>query len=54
MIEQPFVNPDMTFEYELDETCDIEKITSTLDAGILTITVPKIEKKDNTRILTIQ
>lgn len=53
VIEQPFVNPDLSFEYELDETCDIEKISSTLDSGILTITIPKIEKKDNTRILTI-
>ena len=54
VIEQPFVNPDMTFDYELDETCDIEKITSTLDAGILTVTIPKFEKKDTTRILKIQ
>ena len=54
VIEHPFVNPDMTFEYELDETCDIEKITSTLDAGILTIVIPKFEKKDTTKILKIQ
>jgi len=54
VIEQPFVNPDMSFEYELDETCDIDKITTTLDAGILTIVIPKIEKKDTTKILKIQ
>lgn len=54
VIEHPFVNPDMTFEYALDETCNIDKITTTLDAGILTITIPKFEKKYTTKILKIQ
>ena len=44
VFECPFVNPDLRYEFYMDDECDVENAKSSLKNGILTIFVPKKEK----------
>ncbi len=44
VFEYPFVNPNLRYEFDVDENFDMEHAKSSLEDGILTITIPKKEK----------
>ena len=43
--EIPFVNAEVRYEFNLDETCDTENAASSLKNGVLTVRIPKYKKK---------
>lgn len=48
------ITPSFKKQYKLPDDCDKKKITSKLEYGILTITIPKREDKTFEKIITIE
>lgn len=46
VIETAFVNPNFKVSFDIDETCDCEKINAKLELGILTIEIPKKNRSE--------